>query len=760
MKKTLFIAVLAVLFTSQLFAQVTTQSVGISLSKSDIAENTVADYIFKTFGGNGIYSFRVVNSYTDADGMTHTDYQQYYRNTEVENCLLIVHSRAGMVMGINGQVATAQQMQSAQPRTTINTLQAIDIAAKATSITAVLPKADKVYTRYTAPDGNEYYKLAYRTRLTSIEQLKNIEIYIDCADGKVLKQHNMVLNATPQIITRTLDTYYPTNPDYTRVKRDIRMTQHSDSLFSLSDDQRKIYIHNGVTNVKPTPEMTDEEYINKIIETTPLKTSKSADNWDNYLLSEIIIDTVGVLRPGKTDNETILIDTLKTPYAISITDGEQTLVRVPNYNPSASLPPVTMKVPLELSHNHTYTLLLIRRIPTDASQLFFEDDTLFTYSFAVNNDGKTIINTDSVKGYITTESITSHALDVQYALHSTHEYYKAVHNRNSFDNKGTALHTFVDFIDNKYGITESNAFAWSAFPYFIATGTGDGKVYTDKFTTLDLLAHEYTHLVIMTNGRGGLKPSGESGAINEAIPDCFAVAIDKHTNGDRANWQIAEEGVLTKSPNMRDLSNPKMSGGGQSILLSYPQPNTYGGEYWKDPKDIMTDNGGVHYNNGVFNYWFYLITEGGEGTNDKGQTYSVKGLGIKQTEKLLMDVVLNYLTREATYSDLYNATRLCAEQKYGKEVLDQVSNAWMAVGVNSTTSDVDPIVDSNVNVYTNGNNIIVECETETPIALYTVLGQLIQTTTATSDVTSFTLDTYSNQVIMVKVGNTTHKVIL
>ena len=57
---------------------------------------------------------------------------------------------------------------------------------------------------------------------------------------------------------------------------------------------------------------------------------------------------------------------------------------------------------------------------------------------------------------------------------------------------------------------------------------------------------------------------------------------------------------------------------------AFSDPDTYlGGNWWTDE----ADNGGVHSNSGVQNFWFYLLVEGGTGTHDHGESYSVNGMG-------------------------------------------------------------------------------------------------------------------------------------
>jgi Zn-dependent metalloprotease len=49
---------------------------------------------------------------------------------------------------------------------------------------------------------------------------------------------------------------------------------------------------------------------------------------------------------------------------------------------------------------------------------------------------------------------------------------------------------------------------------------------------------------------------------------------------------------------------------------------------------ITFDEGGVHFNSGLQNYWYYLLTEGGNGTNDapKSDKFKVTAIGQQSSE--------------------------------------------------------------------------------------------------------------------------------
>ena len=171
------------------------------------------------------------------------------------------------------------------------------------------------------------------------------------------------------------------------------------------------------------------------------------------------------------------------------------------------------------------------------------------------------------------------------------------------------------------------------------------------------------------------------------------------------------------------------------------------------------DNGGIHFNNGVFNYWFYLLTEGGSGINDNEQSYDVKGIGMQKTEKLLMHIILNYLEPEMNYAQMRVVSQYAAIDLWGdkSEELAQVHNAWFAVGVADKTP-VENVEDKLFNVYSAKGNIVVEAEENSIIEVYTLLGQHLVTVEAEAGFTSIPM--VEANVVIVKVGNNVQKLVI
>ena len=113
------------------------------------------------------------------------------------------------------------------------------------------------------------------------------------------------------------------------------------------------------------------------------------------------------------------------------------------------------------------------------------------------------------------------------------------------------------------------------------------------------------------------------------------------------------------------------------------QPDTYGGTYWENPTNINEDNGGVHVNSGVMNYWFYLLVNGGTGINDNDESYNIQGIGFQKAQHIVYDALMEHLDEESDFADAREATILATTDLYGENSNEhkQVANAWHAVGV-------------------------------------------------------------------------------
>ena len=268
-------------------------------------------------------------------------------------------------------------------------------------------------------------------------------------------------------------------------------------------------------------------------------------------------------------------------------------------------------------------------------------------------------------------SIVNPALDVHWGMEKTYDFYLEKFNRNSYDNLGSPIKNFVNgtMITNN---TQNNAYAYPPPYNFMVYGLGNGTSY-GPFVSLDVAAHEFTHMIVQNNGNGGLTYQGQSGALNESFADIFGTAVEFYADPN-ANWTISEGVVLTAPFYLRSLSNPNSG--------SSPQPDTYQGTYWINPNS-SSDYGGVHRNSGVQNFWFYLLCQGGTGTNDVGYAYNVPPIGMVKALKIAYRNLNNYLPLASSYSQARDGSLQATEDLYGATSAEYaaVVEAWNAVNV-------------------------------------------------------------------------------
>jgi len=109
-------------------------------------------------------------------------------------------------------------------------------------------------------------------------------------------------------------------------------------------------------------------------------------------------------------------------------------------------------------------------------------------------------------------------------------------------------------------------------------------------------------------------------------------------------------------------------------------PDTYLGSNWFTG---TFDNGGVHINSGVQNFWFYLLVNGGIATNDLGNAYNVTGIGMADAAAIAYRNNDVYLTPSSNYPEARFYAIQSAIDLFGScdNRVFQTMNAWQAVGV-------------------------------------------------------------------------------
>ena len=262
------------------------------------------------------------------------------------------------------------------------------------------------------------------------------------------------------------------------------------------------------------------------------------------------------------------------------------------------------------------------------------------------------------------------ALDAHWGVTKTYDYFFSNFNRNSYDNAGTTLKSYVH-----YGNNVDNAF-WSGAEMLF----GDGDTSFTPLTALDVTAHELGHAVC--DATADLMYQRESGALNEGFSDIWGAIVEHHVAPEKSPFLIGEDIALSSRGFMRSMANPKLSGG----------PDTYKGINWVaanldegcyNPIYELNDYCGVHTNSSILNHWFYILVNGKNGTNDLGNAYDVTGIGWDNAAQIVYLIETAYLNQRSDYLHTRNSAIDAAIQLFGENSAERIAvqDAFYAVGI-------------------------------------------------------------------------------
>ena len=290
--------------------------------------------------------------------------------------------------------------------------------------------------------------------------------------------------------------------------------------------------------------------------------------------------------------------------------------------------------------------------------------------------------------------------------------------------------------------------------YIYCGHDGDGN-YSGN--AIDIVGHEFTHGVLYHTA--GLAPLNEPGALGESFCDIFGVMIETYTRGF-VDWTHGEDA----GGGTRSLDNPKGDG------IYFPdvndcsntdigQPDTYFGDLWHDGN---CDNGGIHVNGGVQNFWFFLTATGGTGTNDIGDDYIVQGVGLDDAALITYWSMVNNNGNAWQYSDARANSIAAATQLFGSCSPQEIAviDAWYAVGIGAFSPCGPNAIEEKwlvnpFSVYPNPSSdkitIAFNNTNEYDISLYAIDGKLIQADKQLQGNYELDVNALSNGVYFIKV---------
>lgn len=640
MRKLLFAILSMILFCTNTFAGGSyfknIESLGLDAKAAEKSINSILNV-----GGE----FKLVNTEVDNLGISHHIYQQYSQGVKIDGMQVIIHENKNKIAYlINGQAATEDDLK--QLGTNFRSSK---------DSTVVIIKNDKGEYCFAKKEiTNEYI------------------IYRDTKTNEIIKKISTVCNYSN--VTNSVQTFY-SGPQQIN-------TLYDNNTFYLIDGAR------GILGVDATGVKLESEDLGN--NTVPYFSSYSDFHRSCEFLTSITITGT----PNDDWWYTMFVDT-NPDFYIEVRDLFGNIYYRSETIKNGNFP-ITFTLP-NIYLSSDYFVIYLYDANTASDDVLGE-----TIGIPLDTDVPFYFNRTNATGYVNkiTRKASSPLVDAYWGMEKSYDYFFEKFGRIGAANS-TGFSHFIAFNPQETGtISSENAAFYNFFQYrgticgLFYFGAGDTKM--NPVTSLDVVAHEFTHMVTRCNHftleESGLVYEGESGALNESFSDIFASNVENYLG--RLDWEMGED-VMRYDPYLRSLKDPK----------SKVQPNTYKGMYWVNTSEIENDNGGVHTNSGVQNYWYYLICEGGSGTNDYSYSYNINGIGIDKGEQIAYRNLIYYLTPNATYADACKGSIQATIDLYGTGTeLQTVKEAWRAVGLNSAVNETENRYE--INIVTDGEGIV------------------------------------------------------
>jgi Zn-dependent metalloprotease len=508
------------------------------------------------------------------------------------------------------------------------------------------PVGDLVYVDdYTTPEAD--LKLAYKFNIYAAQPVYRANVFIDALSGKTLLEDAIIKHATEINEKRAEAKKNQTTASKKKLSYDVNLT-------SATGQTR----YAGIRSFETT--LDDRNDAN------PLNDRYSLDGTINLAAYGIVDDPL-------------------TP------DINEALV----LNETRSLDGVG-GAPVGVNGIPSYSIYDGFSRPAEAQLAAETGDNNWTAEEHYRNDFSTLIY--PVDNETNNDDI---ALDAHWGAEIVIRYWADIHGRSSHNNKGAKIISYVHS-----GDAYDNAF-WNGTAMTYGDGSYQGGTNPNgsfaPLTSLDVCGHEIGHGVM--SATSDLVYQRESGAMNEGFSDIWAAAVENYVTTHIDSTLPYDPWGIGEQIDERDGGKqPGIAGSRALRWMDDPNaernPSFYGGKDWSEPEcgppTLANDQCGVHNNSGVLNKWFYLLVTGSGKTltaglnkiaadpakQDRGVglPYNVKGLGFDIAEQITFKAEV-LLTANAKFEEMRNVSILVAEAEYTAYEVEQVTNAWFAVGV-------------------------------------------------------------------------------
>ncbi len=270
-------------------------------------------------------------------------------------------------------------------------------------------------------------------------------------------------------------------------------------------------------------------------------------------------------------------------------------------------------------------------------------------------NGAAYTGTDNVWGNGVANNLETACVDAMYAMNKEWDMLAAWLGRSGIKGNGTGYPARV-------GLADVNAY-WDGS----ITNFGHSSDNARHLTAIDIVAHENGHGIFYTTP-GGSTGDNETGGMNEATGDIFGAMTEIYAANpnDPGDFVVGEEANLTGSGPIRNMYHPSALG----------DPNCW---------STSIKNTEVHAAAGPLNHWFYLLSQGSNGSpaSPTCNGTTVTGLGLQTASRIFYNGLL-LKTSNWTHGAARKATLQAAVNLYGTSNctnFNTVKAAWAAISV-------------------------------------------------------------------------------
>lgn len=642
-------------------------------------ENKTTEQLSKDFNSwfnlDTNHSFVLLSSKTDELNLTHNYYQQYYKGVLIEGAILMLHAKNGIVYASNGQIA---KFDIVEVVSNISSENAVIIAKEHLKVTDLINTYPVETIIAKTPNGVSFdFKFVHRVRIDSANPFVMANVYIDANNGTILNTISLVTNCMSTDSEKVIEKkpFMPFKYDVSNSENAVLAdtpatanTMYSGTQSIITDSYNGGYrLRDNTRNIQTFDATNASDY-----------TTSGYPNSIDYINNSTTWTTYPALTKFTISNisqnwwYSAIGDTSPDLYIKVKNASNEIVYNGRDSNINNTFPTVTFNLYIPLV-SQPYTVEIWDYDPVGGDDL--------GGGFVIGSNSGNWTTSGNSGSYVVNNN--NPALDVHWGMQKTYDFYLNVFNRNSYDGNGSVIKNYINPPDYQLQNNRSpnNAGARPSPYNFMMYGMGDGNSW-NPVVGLDVEGHEFTHMVVekRNSSFSPMVYQGESGALDESFSDIFGTCIEFYTKPLTANWTIGEDVKLPSGNFLRSMEEPSLK----------QHPDTYNsGQYWKNPTDINFDYGGVHYNSGVQNYWFYLLAQNTStstitGTNDLNNTYSVTSIGINKARQIAYKNLTTYLpSPNSTYMDSYYGSLLAAQELYGNPSPEYtaVRNAWYAVGI-------------------------------------------------------------------------------